>query len=87
MAFPADTGPTGERPRIGKRVLVGGWLEAGNVWSDSAEIGFDNLRYTATLGAETVIGPAYLALGIAEGGRSRIYLAIGPSFGGDRPGY
>ncbi len=74
---------------IGKRVLVSATLEAGNVWSDTDEIGFDNLRYAATigLGAETVIGPAYLSLGIAEGGRSRIYLAIGPSFGGARPGY
>ena len=42
----------------------------------------DDLLYAATvaLGAETVVGPIYLALGVAEGGRSQITLSLGPSF-------
>jgi len=73
---------------IGKGVYIGGWLEAGNVWDDPDQVAFDTLRWAGTvmLGAETVVGPAYLAITYAEEGRSRIYLAIGPSFGGGRPG-
>ena len=35
---------------------------------------------TFTLGAETVVGPVYLTVGLAEKGRHQIALAIGPSF-------
>ncbi len=66
----------------GKGIYLGGWLEAGNYWASRDDASLDDLRYAATLtlGAETVIGPAYLAVGLAEHGRSQIYLSIGPSF-------
>ncbi len=69
-------------PTVGKGVYVGGWLEAGNYWSSRDDASFDDLRYAATLvlGAETVVGPVYLTLGLAEGGRREISLSIGPSF-------
>ena len=67
---------------IGKGLYAGGWLEAGNFWLSRDAASVDDLRYAATLvlGAETVIGPAYLAVGAAENGRWQIYLSVGPSF-------
>jgi len=69
-------------PLAGKGVFLGGWLEAGNFWPSKHDVDLSNLRYAATLtlGAETVVGSVYLALGVAEHGRSQIYLSIGPSF-------
>lgn len=69
-------------PILGKGIYVGGWLEAGNYWPSRDDVRLDDLRYaaTVTLGAETVIGPAYLAIGFAEHGRRQFYLSIGASF-------
>jgi NTE family protein len=71
-------------PIVGKGVYAGAWLEAGNYWQSRDDVGLDDLRYAATLtlGAETIIGPAYLAVGFAEEGRRQIYLTIGASFRG-----
>lgn len=67
---------------VGKGIYVGGWLEAGNAWHTRDEISADNLRYaaTVTVGAETVLGPVYLSLGVAEDNRRRLYLSIGRKF-------
>jgi len=67
---------------VGKGLYLGCWLEAGNFWQSRDDASLDDLRYaaTVTLGAETVIGPAYLALGLAEDGRRQVTLSIGPSF-------
>ena len=63
--------------------LFGGFtLEAGNVWDKSDDIGFDDLRYSASLfvGAESPIGPAYLALGYADSGDLAVYFYLGNPF-------
>ena len=67
---------------LGKGLYLGGWLEAGNFWPSRSDASVDDLRYAATLtvGAETVVGPAYLAVGLGEEGRRQITLSIGPSF-------
>jgi NTE family protein len=67
---------------FGKGIYVGGWLEAGNVWPTTDAISFDDLRYAATaaVGAETVLGPVYVAYGVAEDDRKRLYLSIGRKF-------
>lgn len=67
---------------VGKGLYLGGWLEAGNFWQSQDDASLDDLRYaaTVTLGAETALGPAYLAVGLAEGGRRQVTLSIGPSF-------
>jgi NTE family protein len=67
---------------VGKGIYVGGWLEAGNVWATKDDISLDDLRYaaTATLGMETLLGPIYVAYGIAEDDRERLYLVIGRKF-------
>ncbi len=69
-------------PIVGKGIYAGGWLEVGNFWPSRDDVRLDDLRYAVTLGlgAETVVGPVYLAVGFAEHGRRQIYLSIGPSF-------
>jgi len=60
-------------------VYLGASLEAGNVWQDRSDIGFDStiLNGSLFLGLDTFFGPVYLAAGLAEGGRSNFYLSLG----------
>jgi NTE family protein len=64
---------------LGQGVYVGALTEAGNVWQSTSEISTGDLVYsgTAILGADTILGPFFLAYGRSEGGRSRIYLTLG----------
>ena len=54
-------------------------LEAGNVWLDRDEMGFDDLRYAGSLfiGAESPLGPAYFAIGYTDEGDAAAYFYIG----------
>ena len=63
-------------------LYVGGSLELGNAWQNSSEVKFSNLLLAGSLflGADTFIGPVYLAGGLAEGGHSALYLFIGRPF-------
>ena len=57
-------------------------LETGNVWEFSDEIGFNDLRYSASLfvGAETPIGPVYFAVGHSDNGDNAVYFYVGNPF-------
>jgi NTE family protein len=57
-------------------------LEAGNTWVSSDEIGFDDLRYAGSLfiGAESPLGPLYLAAGYADSGDFAVYFYLGNPF-------
>jgi len=57
-------------------------LEAGNVYSEGESVTFDGLRHGGSIfvGADTALGPIYLAYGLADGGRHQIYLNIGARF-------
>jgi NTE family protein len=57
-------------------------LEAGNVWSSRDSIAFGSTRKDAALffGADTYLGPAYLAVGHDDRGRTAFYLFLGRSF-------
>ena len=57
-------------------------LELGNVWNQRSEVSFRSARRDAALffGADTYIGPAYLAVGYDEGGTTAFYLFLGRSF-------
>ncbi len=57
-------------------------LEAGNVWSQRHEISFGSTHTDAALffGADTYLGPAYLAVGYDDSGKSAFYLFLGRSF-------
>jgi NTE family protein len=56
--------------------------ELGNVWTSRSEISLRTARNDAALffGADTYIGPAYLAVGYDEGGNTAFYLFLGRSF-------
>jgi NTE family protein len=64
------------------QVYAGGSLEAGNTFNEEDAFSVDALRSAGSifLGADTVIGPVYLACGFTEGGRRRYYFSIGQSF-------
>lgn len=67
---------------LSSRIYVGLSLEAGNVYQEKDAVTWGSLRTGGSifLGAETVLGPAYIAWGRTEGGRSRVYLTIGQQF-------
>ena len=64
---------------LGGDVVVGGWVEMGQLWTKSQSVSFDDvmLGYTLFLGADTMAGPFYLVMGSAEGGAYRFYLVLG----------
>jgi len=57
-------------------------LEAGNVWEFEDEVSFGSLRKSASIfaGAETPIGPVYLAWGYSDDGESTFYFYLGNPF-------
>ncbi|MBY9065478.1 patatin-like phospholipase family protein [Hyphomonas sp. WL0036] len=67
---------------FGVPLFVGGSVEAGEVWSRPDGFEFDDLRFGGSVyvGANTALGPIYLAFGRSEGGRQSAYLVIGRSF-------
>ena len=64
------------------QLYFGGSAEAGNAWREREDISTSALIYGGSifLGAETFLGPAYLAYGIAEGGHHTLGLYIGQRF-------
>jgi NTE family protein len=64
------------------KAYAGASLEAGNVWQDSSDIGFDDTIFagSAFIGADTPIGPIYLGYGHNDDGDGSIYLFLGPLF-------
>jgi NTE family protein len=63
-------------------IYAGVSLELGNAWANSSDISFSDSIFAGSLflGADTFIGPVYLAGGLAEGGRSAMYLFVGRPF-------
>jgi NTE family protein len=61
---------------------LGGSIEYGNVWQDSSDIALDDGIFNGSLflGADTPIGPLYMGLGLAEGGKHSLFLYLGPAF-------
>ncbi len=61
-------------------------LEAGNVWNDADDISFSDLRKSGSIfvGAETPLGPVYLAWGYSDSGDSTLYFYLGNPFGRKR---
>jgi NTE family protein len=60
-------------------LYAGFTLETGNVWQFQSDISFDSLRYSGSvfLGANTPIGPIYLAYGHSDNGDGAIYFYLG----------
>lgn len=67
-----------EIPPALRGIVAGGWIEAGDAWrsSENAELG---LRPSVTIaaGAETAVGPVFLAWSRAEAGRRRVTISAG----------
>jgi len=63
-------------------LYVGGTLELGNVWQDKSDISASNAITAGSIfvGADTLIGPIYLAYGRAERGVDSLYLFVGKLF-------
>jgi NTE family protein len=63
-------------------LFAGGSLEVGGAWNDVDDITFNSLIPAGSLfvGADTPLGPAYLAAGYAEGGNASLYLLLGRLF-------
>ena len=61
---------------------VGTSFEAGNVWSERRDISFGSTRkdFSVFFGADTYVGPAYLAVGYDDTGTFAFYLFLGRSF-------
>ena len=66
-------------PVLTRGFFVGGSLEAGNAWQRRDQVSLGDLRLAASIfiGADTGIGPLYVALGRAPKGGSALYLFIG----------
>lgn len=63
-------------------VYAGASFEFGNVWDDRDAIDANDLRFAGALyaGADSPLGPIYLAWGLAEAGENAIYLYLGNPF-------
>jgi NTE family protein len=61
---------------------IGTSFEAGNVWSARRDISFGATRkdFSLFFGADTYIGPAYVAVGYDDSGSTAFYLFLGRSF-------
>jgi len=67
---------------FGVPLYAGGTLEAGNAWADRRDASLDRTTIggSAFVGADTLLGPAYIGYGHAEGGRESVFLFIGRPF-------
>jgi len=78
-----DAGIYGRIGGLALLTVYGGLsLEYGNVYGRREEITLDSgiLGGSVFIGVDTLIGPLYVAYGIAEGGRDNVYVVLGQSF-------
>jgi NTE family protein len=63
-------------------IYLAAWGEGGNVWNRGRDIELGDLLWAGTvaLGADTGIGPVFVAYGLAEEGDDRVYIALGTLF-------
>ena len=72
-----------EMAGINVRVYAGASLEAGNAFylvDTPLDLGNAIKAGSVFVGADTFLGPAVLAYGVADGGRHRVYFSIGDTF-------
>jgi len=72
----------GKLPTFGDGFYAGVSLETGNAWAERADVDLSDLRrsFTVTFGADTLLGPVYLAHGWTSGGKDSFYLYLGRTF-------
>ncbi len=61
---------------------IGGTVELGNAWQDRSDISLDSSIFAGSVfvGVDTILGPIYMAVGLAEGGRTALYFYVGRTF-------
>ena len=64
---------------LGAGVFVGGSLEAGRIMSRFDGLPNDNTKFSGSvfLAADSFLGPGFVGLGAAPGGRWSVYLLLG----------
>jgi NTE family protein len=67
---------------LSSSVYAGASIETGNMYAESDPVSLSTFRFSGGifLGAKTVIGPVYVAYGMADGGEHVITLAVGQRF-------
>lgn len=65
-----------------RSLFAGTSLEAGNVWNSGSDFGRGPWRTStsAFLGATTPVGPLYLGVAVAPGGKHNVYFQVGNQF-------
>ncbi len=72
----------GQAPVFFEGLYLGLSLEAGNLWETRREVDLSDLHtsFSVFLGADTAIGPVYLAHGVSDTGKDSLYLYLGRTF-------
>ena len=67
---------------VGVPLYVGVTAVAGNTWAKPGDASWNDLRYGGNvyIGADTLIGPVFFALGAADHGRKAFYVFVGKPF-------
>ena len=67
---------------FGLPLYAGVTLVTGNTWARHGNFDIDDLRFGANVfvAADTLVGPVFVTLGAADGGRTAIYLFVGKPF-------
>lgn len=61
-------------------LYLGGSLETGNTWQDNFDFSDLRLAGSAFIGYDTIMGPFYIGLGLADGGEAAGYFYLGRTF-------
>ncbi len=67
---------------LGSQLFVGGTVEVGQVWTRRSDVDFSKLQHGGSIyvGADTPLGPMFLAYGQSDRSRRSVYLFIGRPF-------
>jgi NTE family protein len=72
--------------RIGNIALlptyIGASAELGNAWQDESDISLDSTIFAGSVfvGVDSILGPVYLAVGLADTGQHALYFYVGRTF-------
>jgi NTE family protein len=61
---------------------IGATAELGNTWQDKSDISLDSSIFAGSVfvGVDSILGPVYLAVGLADGGQTALYFYVGRTF-------
>ncbi|MEM7276956.1 MAG: patatin-like phospholipase family protein [Pseudomonadota bacterium] len=63
-------------------LYFGSSIEYGNVWNSRDDVSFSSARFAGSLfvGVNSIFGPVFVGVGVAENGNDAVYLSIGRPF-------